>query len=67
MMPRKLTRHHVPPTSTCKDPSKQFVLMRTEAEHRSYHILFSNLATYEECCEVLRKYWWTKPGDSDAS
>lgn len=65
----KITSHHVPPTSRCKTPeakAKQFILKKTETQHRAYHVLFANLATYQECCEVLLDEWWTNPNKRES-
>jgi len=52
---RKMTIHHVPPRSRGKT---QFLLEKPEHEHRAYHLLFGNAASYEECCQILWKDWW---------
>jgi hypothetical protein len=54
---REETMHHVPPTSTCRDFSKQFVKRLRRSKHEAYHTLFANLPTFEACVEELRKYW----------
>jgi hypothetical protein len=60
----KLTKHHVPPRSV----GAKFILYKTQKEHEAYHLLFRNAASYEECCEILKRDWWTPPkGESQCN
>lgn len=56
---RQLTAHHVPPRSH----GARFILRKTWNEHRAYHIIFGNAASFEECVEILKRYWWTPHGE----
>ena len=57
---KNYTDHHVPPVSTYAKWFG-FILRKKDNEHVAYHILFGNVATYEECCRILKKHWWTRP------
>ena len=50
-----LTDHHVPPRSVTND----FIVLKIpKNRHEAYHTLFSNAASFAECCEMLRKEFW---------
>lgn len=49
--------HHIPPqhpaVRTPARPGKRV----TSADHRAYHQLFSNAGSFEQCVEILRRWW----------
>ena len=51
----KPTDHHVPPQSV----GSRYILVRPQNQHEAYHTLFGNAASYEECCAILLRRWWT--------
>jgi len=51
----KSTMHHVPP----KSKGAEFILQKEWNRHSAYHLIFGNAASYEECCRILQKDWWT--------
>lgn len=51
-----LTQHHVPPSSVCKDPAKQFVLMKSWKDHQAYNVLFGNPRSFSKAVRVLKAY-----------
>ncbi len=55
---REMTTHHVPPTS--RRPT-DYILMKRRRAHMAYHEIFVNAASYEECCKILKRDWWTPP------
>jgi len=57
-MKAQRSKHHVPPKSI----GAQFILYKTCKEHEAYHLLFGNAASYEECCKILKRDWWTPKG-----
>ena len=59
----KTSRHHVPP----RNPAKKtpFIVRKSITDHRAYHQLFRNAATFEQACEILLVEWWTPPSKND--
>lgn len=54
-------KHHVPPTSTCTDKSRQFIKQVPKNQHQAYHLLFGNAPSFQRCVEILK--WWWKPDE----
>ena len=54
----KTSTHHVPPRSRGK---ALFTVEKPHVQHLAYHILFGNAGSFEECCEILKREWWTPP------
>ena len=50
------SEHHVPPTSSHKPT--QFIMTVPQHVHDGYHFVFGNAESYEECCEILKKWWF---------
>ena len=55
-----LTNHHVPPRSKGWNRQTGFTLQKRLIDHLAYHQLFENAGTFEECCDILKRQWWTK-------
>ncbi|MDO8676527.1 MAG: hypothetical protein Q7K16_02655 [Candidatus Azambacteria bacterium] len=53
----KITEHHVPPTSTCPDFSKQFVLLKDRKGHEAYHQIFRNVGNFTKALKILENDW----------
>lgn len=51
--------HHVPPRSNGFSDGG-FVLSKRRIDHKAYHQLFKNAGSYEECCAILLRDWWTR-------
>jgi|GEM_PF-5032263 len=45
-------------TKTC-DSNKQFILIVKMEDHRAYHNLFRNPASFQGCCAILLNDWWS--------
>lgn len=54
-----MSKHHVPPRHPAR--AAPFLLRKSVTDHRAYHQLFRNAGSYEQCCEILRREWWTHP------
>lgn len=53
--PPNTSKHHIPP----KHPAGQnFTLRVSNVDHKAYHTLFSNAGSFEQCVQILWKYWW---------
>lgn len=59
--PDSMSRHHVPPRHPAKNTP--FLLRKSVKDHRAYHQLFRNAGSYEQCCEILLREWWTPPAE----
>ena len=53
----RMTEHHVPPTSTCSDFSKQFILLKNHKDHEAYHQIFRNIGNFEKALKILETNW----------
>lgn len=53
----KITEHHVPPTSTCPDFARQFILLKNSKDHEAYHQLFRNVGSFEKALKILENDW----------
>ena len=53
--PRKMTKHHQPPSCPDKFPR---IIKVDERHHRAYHLLLGNPANYEMACAILKRDWW---------
>lgn len=53
--------HHVPPRSNGYNAKTGFMMVKRIIDHRAYHQIFKNAGSYQECCEILLRDWWTKP------
>jgi hypothetical protein len=53
--PYRITRHHAPPQHPDPAPA---VIRIDERRHRSYHLLFANAASLEDCIAILKRDWW---------
>ena len=51
----ELTEHHVPPRCM----GAEFVIQVPRYKHEAYHTLFGCSKSFEQCCEILLKDWWT--------
>lgn len=59
--PEGMSKHHVPP----RHPATRtpFLLRKSVKDYRAYHQLFRNCGSYEQCCEILLREWWTPPAE----
>jgi len=55
MRDRQITLHHVPPRSRGGGQ----VIEVPWYKHKAYHTIFGNAGSYEECCDILLRDWWT--------
>ena len=54
--------HHIPPQHPAKFTPQRPGKRVSSADHRAYHQLFSNAGSFEQCVEILKK-WWTIRGE----
>lgn len=54
--------HHVPPRHPAT--TTPFKMKVRKIDHRAYHQLFANAASFEQCVEILWRDWWKPYYDS---